>query len=66
MKEFDLDLDGRLAALDKPLHVVLDGKAQVVTLRPQLLTLCQSLLMRGDPELAFTCRVHLVAEKTAD
>jgi predicted esterase len=66
VKEFDLDLDGRLAALDKPLRVVLDGKAQVVTLRPQLLTLCQSLLERGDLELAFTCRVHLVAEKKAD
>ena len=53
MKEFDLDLDGRLAALDKPLRVVLDGKEQDVTLHPQLLTLCQSLLERGDPQLAY-------------
>ena len=66
VKEFDLDLDGRLAALDKPLHVVLDGKEESVTPRPQLLTLCQSVLDRGDPGLAFTCRVHLVAEKKAD
>ena len=66
VKEFDLDLDGRLAAFDKPLHVVLDGKEQDVTLHPQLLTLCQSLIERGDPQLAFTCRVHLVAEKKAD
>ena len=66
VKEFDLDLDGRLAALDKPLHVVLNDKEEVVTLHPLLLTLCQSILDRGDPELAFTCRVHFVAEKKAD
>ncbi|HVS36986.1 MAG TPA: transglutaminase domain-containing protein, partial [Gemmataceae bacterium] len=61
VKEFDLDLDGRLATLDKPLRIVLDGKESDVTLHPQLLTLCQSLLERGDPQLAFTCRVHLAA-----
>ncbi len=66
VKEFDLDLDGRLAALDKPLRVVLDGKEEVVTLHPQLLTLCQSVAERGDPGLAYTCRVHLVAGKKAD
>ena len=66
VKEFDLDLDGRLGAMDAPLRVVLDGTAQTVTLHPQLLTLCQSLLERGDPQLAFTCKVHLVAEKKAD
>ncbi len=66
VKEFELDLDGRLAPLDKPLHVVLNDKEEVVTLHPQLLTLVQSVLDRGDPELAFTCRVHLVAEKKAD
>ena len=66
VKEFDLDLDGRLAAVDKPLHVVLDGKEEVVTLRPRLLTLCQSVVERGDPGLAYTCRVHLVAGKKAD
>ena len=59
-------LDGALVALDKPLRVVLDGKAQVVTLRPQLATLCRSVLDRGDPELAFTCQVHLVAGKKED
>jgi hypothetical protein len=66
VKEFDLDLDSRLAAPDKPLRVVLDGKEQDVALHPQLLTLCQSLLERGDPQLAFTCRVHFVAENKAE
>jgi hypothetical protein len=60
---FDLCLDGRLVALDRPLRVVLDGKAQVLKLRPRLLTLCESLLDRGDPELAFSCRVALEEEK---
>ena len=31
--------------------------------RPKLLTLCESMLRRGDPGLAFTCRVRLDAEK---
>ncbi len=66
VKEFDLDLDGRLAALDKPLHVVLNGKEEDLKLNPQLTTLCLSIIGRGDPELAFTCRVHLVIEKKAD
>lgn len=63
VQQFDLDLDGRLIAFDKPLRVSLDGKERVLTVRPSLLTLCQSMLERGDPELAFTCRVRLDAEK---
>src|SRR5205814_1448194 len=60
---FDLNLDSRLVALDRPLRVVLDGKARTVQVRPRLLTLCASLLERGDPELAFSCRIPLEAEK---
>jgi hypothetical protein len=60
VKEFDLGLDGRLVALDKPLRVVLDGKAQEVLLRPQLRTLCESMLPRGDPALAYSCQVRLI------
>jgi transglutaminase-like putative cysteine protease/predicted esterase len=56
---FDLDLDGRLVDFDRPLRVTVDGKEEVVKVAPRLLTLCQSLLERGDPELAFTCRVPL-------
>ncbi len=63
VKELDLNLDGRLVDVTKPLKVVLDGKAQEVTLRPQMTTLCQSLARRGDPGLAYTCQVHLIGDK---
>jgi transglutaminase-like putative cysteine protease len=59
VKKFDLGLDGRLVSFDKPLKITLDGKAQEMKIRPSFLTLCQSLLKRGDPELAYTCRVSL-------
>ena len=61
VKQFDLTLDGRMIALDKPLRIKLDGIAQVVPVRPKLVTLCRSLLQRGDPELAWTCDIHLQA-----
>jgi predicted peptidase len=61
VKEFELLLDGRLVKLDRPQRVVVDGKAQEVKLTPRLATLCQSLLERGDPNLAFSCRVRLSA-----
>ncbi len=60
---FDLNLDGRLVALDRPLRVVLNGKVQEHKLDPRLRTLCESLLERGDPELAFTCRIPLAVGK---
>jgi hypothetical protein len=63
VKQFELCLDGRLVAFDKPLRLTLNGKTQSVAVRPSFLTLCQSILQRGDPGLAFTCRVHLDAEK---
>jgi transglutaminase-like putative cysteine protease/predicted esterase len=64
VKAFDLDLDSRLIDFGKPLRMVLNGKEQERTIRPSLRTLCQSLLQRGDPELAFTCHIPLeVREK---
>jgi predicted esterase len=59
VKQFDLGLDSRLVDFGRPLRVTLDGKAQEVTARPSLATLCRSVLERGDPELAVTCRVRL-------
>ena len=59
---FDLNLDSRLIAFGKPLKVSLDGKKAIVDMRPRFVTLCESLLERGDPDLAFTCRVSLLAE----
>ena len=61
VKEFDLCLDGRLVAFGGPLRLTLDGKARVIKIRPSFRTLCDSMRERGDPELAFTCRVRLEA-----
>ncbi len=63
VKQFELHVDSRLVAIDKPLKIALDGKTQTVTVHPQMLSLCQSLLQRGDPRLAFPCQVHLDTEK---
>jgi predicted esterase len=63
VKRFDVNLDNRLVSFGKPLRVTLDGKTTVLKVRPRFLTLCQSLLQRGDPELAFTCQVQLEAGK---
>ncbi len=59
VERFDLNLDGRLIAFDRPLRVVLNGREETVTARPRLLTLCESILERGDPELAYTYRLSL-------
>ena len=59
VKQLDILLDGRLVDLRKPVTIVLDGKTQERKLQPSLLTLCQSLNRRGDPELAGTCQVRL-------
>jgi hypothetical protein len=59
IKLFDVCLDSRLIDFSRPVSVVLDGKTRTLEARPQLLTLCQSMLERGDPELAFTYRIPL-------
>jgi hypothetical protein len=63
VKRLSLGLDGRLVDLRKPLRITLDGKAKAVALRPSFKTLCESMAERGDPRLAFTCRVVLGPEK---
>ena len=63
IKDFDLDLDGRLVAFDRPLHLSVDGKERTIEVRPSLLALCRSMRERGDPELACTCRVRLKGKK---
>ncbi len=65
VKAVDVNLDSRLIAFDKPLRIRLNGDPHVVTPQPSLLTLCQTLLERGDPRLAFTYRLHLDTAKTA-
>jgi predicted esterase len=66
VKDFELCLDSRLVAFDRPLEVALNGKSQTVKVSPDFRTLCESLLRRGDPRLAFTCRVRLDAGKQDD
>jgi predicted esterase len=63
VKEFDLGLDGRLLDFAKPLRVVLNGEAREVAIRPSFRTLCESLRERGDPEMAYTCRVRLAGNE---
>ena len=55
--EFTLELDARLVRYDQPLTITLNGKASEATLRPSLRVLCESLVERGDPRLAHTCKV---------
>ena len=56
---FTLWLDGRLANLDEPLEVVVNGKLSRHPLTPRLATLCESLQRRGDLSLAASCRLDL-------
>lgn len=55
----NLLLDRRLVDFDKPVTLELNGKNSLRTLRPSLRTLCETLLTRGDPELAFTAKIEL-------
>ena len=59
VKQFDLCLDERLVTFGGPLRLTLDGKTRMLEVKPRFETLCASLVERGDPELAFTCRVRL-------
>ena len=61
VEQFDLCLDSRLVTLDQTLRIKLDGTTQVLTARPKLATLCESMLKRGDPQMAYTCQIRLDA-----
>lgn len=54
---FSVLLDERLVDLTRPLLVEHDGVKENVTLKPSLLTLARTVQERGDPWLAFSCRV---------
>ncbi len=60
---FCLNLDGRNLDFGKAARIVLDGKEKSLRLEPSLRTLCESLLERGDPQLAYTCRIELNGAK---
>jgi predicted esterase len=59
IKSFDVYLDGRLVDFSRTIRVIWDGKELSRKRQPSLLTLCRTMQERGDPELAFTCRVFL-------
>src|SRR6185436_4424219 len=53
-------LDSRLVDFDKPLALELNGKTvKPLKLQPSLRVLCETLMRRGDPELAFTAKLEL-------
>ena len=62
---FDVCLDSRLVAFDKPLRIALNEDTSQIKVVSSFLTLCQSLLERGDPHLAFTFRLRLDGSKQA-
>jgi len=51
---FRLGLDQRLIDFHKPVTLEINGMSTTRDLKPSLRTLAQSLLDRGDPQLAFT------------
>ncbi len=52
-------VDSRLADLGRPLAVEFNGKTSTHSLKPCLAVLAETMLRRGDPELAFTARIDL-------
>jgi pimeloyl-ACP methyl ester carboxylesterase len=60
--EFDVCLDSRHVTYGKPLRVTVDGNSKEVEIKPSLLTLCRSVLKRGDPELAYSCAIRLAGK----
>jgi hypothetical protein len=55
-------LDSRLVDFKKPLAVEVNGKKSTAKPTPKVLTLCQTLAERGDPELAFVARLDFKFE----
>lgn len=52
-------LDGRLVDWRKSVVFEVNGRVETMRLRPSLRTLCETLSERGDPGLAFACKVKL-------
>lgn len=52
-------LDSRLVDLDKPVITEVNGAKATHKLQPSLRVLAETLLRRGDPELAFTAKIEL-------
>jgi hypothetical protein len=59
LKAASVLLDRRLVDFRQPVQLELNGWTAKLKLRPCLRTLCESLVRRGDPELAFSAEVVL-------
>lgn len=55
-------LDSRLVDCKRPVLVTANGRTTKHRVRPSLRTLCETLLRRGDPELAFTASLDVALE----
>lgn len=60
--EVEVRLDERLVDLSKPVAIELNGATTQLRLKPSLRTLCETLVQRGDPELAFTATIRVRKE----
>ena len=52
-------LDSRLIDLKRPVVAEIDGRKTTMRLKPSLLTLCRTMSLRGDPDLAFSTAIEL-------
>lgn len=52
-------LDGRLVDFDRPVVLECNGHVSTHKIQPSLRVLCETLLRRGDPNLAFTAKLDL-------
>lgn len=59
MEQVTLCLDQRLVDPSAPLSLLVNQEVRQIELRPSLRTLCESMLERGDPRLAYTMRAHV-------
>lgn len=54
---FSVLLDERLVDFDRPVVVEHDGREERLSVQPKIAALSRTLLERGDPALAFSCRI---------
>ncbi len=52
-------MDSRLIDFKKPIKVNVNGTSRSIKIKPSLHTLCETMIRRGDPELAFTAKLPL-------
>ena len=63
VKDVSVLLDSRLVDFGKSITFDIDGKTMKRKISPSLNTLCETLMRRGDPGLAFTAEVPITGDK---